>query len=93
MRSLRVNSVRNASTTSSLGSIARRSTTASTVGGISAAEISRLTAPLRMAIAVAPTALSSSSWISRGTSAWSGAPSTTAAVSAIASRSESHVMR
>ena len=50
----------------------------STSGGISTAAISRLTAPLRMAIAVAPTASRSSSWMSRGTSAASGAASTTA---------------
>ncbi|MND03007.1 hypothetical protein D3C83_226210 [compost metagenome] len=66
---------------------------ASTSGGISTAAIRRLTEPLRMAIAVAPIALSSSSWMLRGMSAWSGAASTTAAVSAMARRSDSQVTR
>ena len=82
-----------ASVTSPTGSMACRSTTSSTSGGISTVAMSRLTVPVRTAMAMAPTALRRSFWISRGTGAASDSASTRLAASAMVSRSESQAMR
>ena len=75
------------------GFIMRRSAVISTFGGMSTVAISRLVAPLRTAIAVAPTAARRSFWMRRGTSAASPPTMTRAAVSAMVNRSASQLER
>ena len=86
-------SVSKASTISITGSMVRRSTVRSIDGGISTVAMRRLTAPLRMAMPVAPTASRRSSWMFRGRSEAVEAASTTVAVSAMVSRSASQLSR
>ena len=86
-------SVAKASPISPTGSMTRRSTTPSTLGGISTVAMSRLTVPVRTAMAMAPTAFRRSFWMSRGTSEGVCSASTRLAASAMVSRSESQATR